>query len=83
MSILDAILKVEDGERNFDVLGARKTFDAYAPGEAPLKLKGRRTATEGAELDPDDSMEAASGGERNKKAAPAAEPDALGSFGVQ
>jgi hypothetical protein len=31
-------LKLRNGERNFDLLRARKTFDAYVPGQTPLKL---------------------------------------------
>jgi hypothetical protein len=80
---LDGILKVKNGERNFDLLGARKTFDAYAPGEAPLKLKGRPLETEEAEPGPEDSTETASGAGKSKKAPPAPEHDAFGSFGVQ
>ncbi|MEA3276527.1 MAG: hypothetical protein U9Q81_14805 [Pseudomonadota bacterium] len=30
---LHGILKVKDGDRNFDIIGARKKFDAYSPGE--------------------------------------------------
>jgi hypothetical protein len=35
---LDGILKVRDGERNFDLFGARKTFDAYKPGQSIVEL---------------------------------------------
>jgi hypothetical protein len=35
---LKGILKLRNGERNFDLLRARKTFDAYVPGQTPLKL---------------------------------------------
>ena len=37
---LHGILKVKDGERNFDIFGARKKFDDYTPGETPLSLTG-------------------------------------------
>jgi hypothetical protein len=36
---LHGILKVKDGERNFDVLGARRKFNEYVPGETPLGLR--------------------------------------------
>jgi hypothetical protein len=35
---LDGILKVRDGEKNFDLFGARKTFDAYDPGQSVVDL---------------------------------------------
>jgi len=35
---LHGILKMKDGERNFDILGARRKFDDYSPGETPLGL---------------------------------------------
>ena len=38
---LQGILKLRDGERDFDLIRARKTFDAYVPGETPLEM-GRR-----------------------------------------
>ena len=37
---LHGILKVKDGDRNFDIFGARKKFDDYTPGETPLSLTG-------------------------------------------
>lgn len=37
---MNGILKVKNGERNFDFFGARKTFDDYVPGAAPLRLSG-------------------------------------------
>jgi hypothetical protein len=33
---LDGVLKSRNGQRNFDVLGARDTFESYRPGEIPL-----------------------------------------------
>jgi hypothetical protein len=35
---LDGILKVRNGETNFDILGARKTFNDYEPGRSILDL---------------------------------------------
>jgi len=35
---LDGILKVRDGEKNFDLLGARKTFNEYEPGQSVVDL---------------------------------------------
>jgi hypothetical protein len=35
---LDGILKVRNGKKNFDLFGARKTFDAYEPGQAVVDL---------------------------------------------
>ena len=66
------ILKVKDGERNFDLLGAKRTFDAYVPGEAPLKLKGRQAETE-------KEPPAREGSEQRDSRA---HHDAFGSFGV-
>jgi hypothetical protein len=37
-SKLHGILKVKDGDKNFDILGAREKFDSYVPGETPLRL---------------------------------------------
>jgi translocation and assembly module TamB len=70
---LDGILKVKDGERNFDLLGAKRTFDAYAPGEAPLKLKGRQAETEKESPAREGSEQRGSGAQRH----------AFGSFGVE
>jgi hypothetical protein len=42
---LQGILRVKDGEKNFDILGAREKFDAYSPGKTPLQLKGRQPGT--------------------------------------
>lgn len=50
---LQGIVKVKDGEKNFDILGARKTFDAYAPGETPLKLTGSQPESENRPTEPD------------------------------
>lgn len=33
---LKGLLKIRDGERNFDIIKARKTFDEYAPGTGTL-----------------------------------------------
>jgi hypothetical protein len=35
---LDGILKVRNGEKNFDLFGARKTFDEYEPGQSVVDL---------------------------------------------
>jgi hypothetical protein len=35
---LDGILKVRNGEKNFDLFGARETFDKYKPGESVVDL---------------------------------------------
>lgn len=37
---LQGIVKLRDGARNIDLVGARKTFDAYVPGETPLAIRG-------------------------------------------
>jgi len=70
---LDGILKVKDGERNFDLLGAKRTFDAYVPGEAPLELKGRQAEPEKEPPDREGSESRDFG----------AQHDAFGSFGVE
>jgi hypothetical protein len=36
---LSGILKVRDGERNFDIIGARKKFDAYSPGQTGVGIE--------------------------------------------
>lgn len=39
---LTGILKVKDGERNFDIIGARKKFDAYVPGNTSAFAKDQK-----------------------------------------
>lgn len=39
---LTGILKVKDGERNFDIIGARKKFDAYVPGSTSAFAKDQK-----------------------------------------
>jgi len=76
---LDGILKAKDGERNFDLLGARKTFDAYAPGKAPLALTGRQAEPD--EAEPDEAEAEASTTEPKRRAAPDSVEEAFGAFG--
>jgi hypothetical protein len=80
---LDGILKVKDGERNFDLLDAKRTFDAYAPGETPLALRGRQAEAGTDRPDRKDAEEKDSGAGAREEAAPAAEYDAFGSFRVE
>lgn len=41
---LDGILKVRDGERNFDIFGARAKFDSYIPGQTDVFARGSEPA---------------------------------------
>jgi hypothetical protein len=50
---LHGILKVKGEEKNFDILGARETFDAYVPGETSLKLTGGDLGSTDAAPEPD------------------------------
>jgi hypothetical protein len=76
---LSGIMKVKDGEKNFDILGARKKFDAYVPGETPLDLKSG--ANQASEKSGSDAPEkAASGKRRSQRTAPASLQDAFGNF---
>lgn len=58
---LHGIVKLRNGERNIDVVRARRTFDAYVPGETPLKIRGVG-ASETSGVTPDGESENASGG---------------------
>jgi hypothetical protein len=43
---LDGILKVRNGERNFDLFGARKIFNAYDPGQSAVDLSVSQSEAE-------------------------------------
>jgi hypothetical protein len=62
---LDGILKVRDGEKNFDLFGARKTFDAYDPGQSVVDL---------AVSQPEAEREPSAGQDENNKATAVPDP---------
>jgi hypothetical protein len=62
---LDGILKVRNGEKNFDLLGARKTFDKYDPGQSVLDLSVS---------EPEAEQEPSEGELEEKKASAARDP---------
>lgn len=49
---LHGILKLRDGDRNFDILEARNKFEAYVPGTTPLRLTGGQPETVDTDSDP-------------------------------
>jgi hypothetical protein len=43
---LQGIVKLRNGARNIKLIGARKSFDAYLPGETPIEIRADRRGGE-------------------------------------